>query len=81
MTAGLRGRAAIERLTDAEEQQGYKSLNAEEKEELKRQFEEHKAVQAKAYRTSHKSRVNDVTHTMKAIVEEVSIFALNILMN
>jgi hypothetical protein len=44
------------------------------KAKLVREFDEHKANKACGLRISVKSRVNDVTHTMKAIENEVSIY-------
>jgi hypothetical protein len=67
----LKGRDALEKLVGLDEKEAYKTLNDEEKEELTRQFEEHKATKAMAYRSSAKSRVNDVTHTVKSIEYEV----------
>lgn len=49
----------------------YDELTLEQKKQLIREFDEHKASKISGRRVSTKSRVNDVTHTLKAIENEV----------
>lgn len=51
----------------------YNTLTLAEKEELILEFEKVKATKAKGFRTSARSRVNDVTQTMSVLENEVSL--------
>ena len=49
----------------------YEQLTAQERKDVIQEFEEVKATKAKAFRLSTKARVNDVTHTLGAVENEV----------
>jgi len=49
----------------------YDQLTAQEWKDLIQEFEEVKATKAKAFQLSTKARVNDVTHTLGAVENEV----------
>ena len=53
--------------------QEYNALTLEEKTELVLEFEKVKATKAKGFRTSARSRVNDVTQTMSVLENEVNL--------
>jgi len=53
--------------------QEYDRLTPEQAAELLREFDEDKVKKEHGFRVSTKSRVNDVTHTLKAIENEVII--------
>lgn len=50
----------------------YKLLTAQEQKVLIQEFEEFKATKAKGFRVSTRARVNDVTHTLGAVENEVA---------
>ena len=50
----------------------YKLLTTQEQKVLIQEFEEFKATKAKGFRVSTKARVNDVTHTLGAVENEVA---------
>jgi hypothetical protein len=50
----------------------YKLLTTQEQKGLIQEFEEFKATKAKGFRVSTKARVNDVTHTLGAVENEVA---------
>jgi hypothetical protein len=52
-------------------QDEYSHLNKQECIDLVQEFKAHKATWAKALRLSNKSRVNDATHTLAGIENEV----------
>jgi len=54
----------------------YKLLTTQEQNVLIQEFEEFKATKAKGFRVSTKARVNDVTHTLGAVENEVAFFFL-----
>jgi hypothetical protein len=56
----------------------YDSLTAHQKDELVWAFDEHKATKVCGLQISNKSKVNDVTHTLKAIENEVHIYIFKI---
>jgi len=58
----------------------YKALTTEQKAELVKEFENHKASRACGLRISTKSRVNDVTKTLKVIENEVQTFSCSVFM-
>ena len=50
----------------------YRLLTKEEKATILEEFEEHKVTEAKALHQSNKSRVSDVSYTVRALEDEVS---------
>jgi hypothetical protein len=70
---GRRGREALAALVGKEDVKEYNSLSEEARAKMVQEFEEHKATEQKAARTSNKSRVNDITHTVRMIEHDVSI--------
>ena len=52
----------------------YDNLTLDQKDKIVQEFDEHKATKTCGLRISTKSRVNNVTHTLKAIQTEVRIF-------
>lgn len=65
------GKDVLRTLVHAHRQE-YDELTGGEKAQLIQEFDEHKATKTCGFRTSMKSRVNDVTHTLKAVENEVS---------
>jgi hypothetical protein len=49
----------------------YYSLTDEEKENLIEEYKEYKAIKTTGQRISTKSKINDVTHTLKIVENEV----------
>ena len=49
-------------------------MNEEEKEELVSQLAKVKATKAKGFNSSARSRVNDVTSTVKVLENEVAVY-------
>jgi hypothetical protein len=49
----------------------YDALTTEQKEQLVREFDEYKASKTLGFRVLTRSRVNDVTHTLKSVENEV----------
>jgi hypothetical protein len=72
LQAGRRGAEALAVLASVEKRAKYNALTAEEKEELLQEHEEHKATKETATRTSTRSRVSDITHTVQRVEQEVS---------
>ena len=70
--AGRRGAEALAVLASDEKRAKYSALTVEEKAELIDEFEDHKATKETALRTSAKSRVSDITHTVQRVEQEVS---------
>lgn len=52
----------------------YRELSQGEKDRLVEEYEEHKLHKSKGIRISMKSKINDVTLTLKAIENEVRVF-------
>jgi len=72
-TEGRQGKEALQELTGKEENRAiYKALTEEEKKAMTDEFEKVKAMKSKASRISMKSRINDITQTVKSIENEVS---------
>jgi hypothetical protein len=67
------GKTALQSLVKAHKAE-YDALSPEEKTQLTRELEEYKANKACGLRISTKSRINDVTQTIKAIETEVHIY-------
>jgi polyhydroxyalkanoate synthesis regulator phasin len=65
-----RGKEVLQDLV-LKNQDEYSQLTRKERMDLVQEFEAHKATRAKALRVSNKSRVNDVTHTIASIENEV----------
>lgn len=69
------GREVLQAIVRSHREQ-YDALTSDEKADLIRQFDDHKANKVRGLRISTKSRINDVTHTLRAIENEVHIFLL-----
>jgi hypothetical protein len=68
--SSLSGKAVLQGLV-CSTQEEYNKLSKKERKELVCEFEEYKATQTKALRISTKSRINDATHTLAVIENEV----------
>ena len=68
--SSLSGKAVLQGLVRSTQEE-YNALSTQEHKTLVREFEEHKAMQTKALRVSTKARINDATHTLSAIENEV----------
>jgi hypothetical protein len=76
--ASLTGKEVLKGLVRGAQEE-YNELSMQDRKKLVREFEEHKATQTKAFRVSTKARINDTTHTLAAIENEVvSIFSLRL---
>jgi biotin-(acetyl-CoA carboxylase) ligase len=51
----------------------YHALSNDEKDSILKEYEEHKATKTNGVRISTKSKVNDVTQTLKVIENEVCV--------
>jgi hypothetical protein len=67
--SSLSGKVVLQGLVSSQEE--YNLLSKQEWKELVCEFEEYKATQTKALCVSTKSRINDATHTLAAIENEV----------
>jgi hypothetical protein len=54
-------------------QDAFRDLSQAEKDDLIKGLDEYKATKARGMRTSNKSRINDVTHTVDLIEREVRV--------
>jgi hypothetical protein len=71
VTEGATGKDVLQELVK-DHRAEYQDLTLDEKAELLLEYGEHKETQATGIRISTKSKVNDVTQTLKAVENEVS---------
>jgi hypothetical protein len=69
--SGATGKDVLQELVK-DHQAEYQDLTLDEKAKLLLEYGEHKKTQATGIRISTKSKVNDVTQTLKAVENEVS---------
>ena len=74
-TAPSRGKDVLQDLVHNYRDE-YKRLTTQERNVLIQEFEAFKATKAKGFRISAKARVNDVTHTLSAVENEVAFLFL-----
>lgn len=70
---GLSGKAILQDLVQ-ENRAEYHELDDDTKASILKEYEEFKATKTTGTRISTKSKVNDVTQTLKAVENEVGIF-------
>jgi hypothetical protein len=76
--ASLTGKEVLKGLV-CSAQEEYNELSMQDHKKLVHEFEEHKATQTKVFHVSTKSHINNTTHTLAAIENEVvSIFSLQL---
>lgn len=71
----MRGRELLKDVVQ-NTQDDFRILSDQDKESLIKEFDEHKATQAKGLRVSNKSRVNDITYTIGMVEKEVHVLHL-----
>lgn len=74
MHQGTTGKAVLQDLVGDENHAEYRNLTDDEKAQLLQEYHEHKETKTTGIRISTKSKVNDVTQTLKAVENEVSHF-------
>ncbi|KAG1770858.1 hypothetical protein EV702DRAFT_1202186 [Suillus placidus] len=68
---GLSGKALLPELIN-EHRMEYHALSNDEKDSLLKEYEEHRATKTNGVRISMKSKINDITQTIKAIENELN---------
>jgi hypothetical protein len=69
---GDQGRRALEQLV-REHKAEYYTLSKEEQQDLVKEYAEQKLTKMTGFRTSTKSKINDITQTLKAVENEVHV--------
>ncbi|KAG1791817.1 uncharacterized protein HD556DRAFT_1432770 [Suillus plorans] len=69
---GATGKTVLQDLVRDENRTEYRSLTDDEKAQLLQEYQEHRETKATGIRISTKSKVNDVTQTLKAVENELS---------